>query len=338
MAIKFFTDKIQIGDYNLFEGNGGIQFDGVARAENFVGGVGTFQGSVSGYMSGGNAGAPPAFNTIDKWPFATDTNASDVGDLATTRQSLTNPGQSSPSYGYATAGSPSATNSDKFPFATDTNATSFTALAFSASGRAGQSSLTHGYASGGYIPTPPYRTNTIDKFPFSTDTTGTDVGDLTYATYFPSGLSSDVNGYTAGGTDPGTAVNNIDKFPFASDANATDVGDITQARRKMSSQSSFTHGYVAGGQVIPAPAFLVNTIEKFPFATNSNATDVGDMLTVGEYRSGQSSFVSGYVSGGHASGPPATNVIQKFPFATNSNATDVGDLTQARGDGCGNQH
>jgi hypothetical protein len=78
MTIKIYSDRIDIGDFTLFEGNGGVQFDGVARAENFKGGAGTFQGSVSGYTAGGN---PPSRNTIDKFPFVTDGNATDVGDL-----------------------------------------------------------------------------------------------------------------------------------------------------------------------------------------------------------------------------------------------------------------
>src|SRR6056300_1211357 len=43
----------------------------------------SFQGSTSGYTSGGNLNPPaPVFsNTIDKFPFASDANATDVGDL-----------------------------------------------------------------------------------------------------------------------------------------------------------------------------------------------------------------------------------------------------------------
>ena len=74
-----------------------------------------------------------------------------------------------------------------------------------------------------------------------------------------------------------------------------------------------------------------NTIDKFPFASNANATDVGD-LTVGRYSgAGQSSTASGYASGGtFAPTYPNSNIIDKFPFASNANATDVGDLTQGR--------
>ena len=49
------------------------------------GGSGGFQGSNFGYTSGGKA--PPWTNvdTIDKFPFASDDNATDVGDLTVAR-------------------------------------------------------------------------------------------------------------------------------------------------------------------------------------------------------------------------------------------------------------
>ena len=60
-----------------------------------------FQGTCSGYTSGGNLNAT-ATNTIDKFPFSSDTNATDVGDLA--HMSIRPAGQSSAQYGY-TSGS-----------------------------------------------------------------------------------------------------------------------------------------------------------------------------------------------------------------------------------------
>ena len=45
-----------------------------------------FQGTVSGYTSGGNPG-PTQTNIIDKFPFAADGNATDVGDLTVGRYS-----------------------------------------------------------------------------------------------------------------------------------------------------------------------------------------------------------------------------------------------------------
>ena len=90
-------------------------------------------------------------------------------------------------------------------------------------------------------------------------------------------------------------------------------------------------GFSAGGN--PGPGFG-NVIDKFPFSTDTNATDVGDITALLRDRAGQSSTTHGYNSGG---GPPAINTIDKFLFSTDTNATDVGDLTQGRYDTMGHQ-
>jgi hypothetical protein len=95
---------------------------------------------------------------------------------------------------------------------------------------------------------------------------------------------------------------------------------LTQARRATTGQSSTTHGYTAGG-FIPAGTF--NTIDKFPFAVDSNATDVGDTTELAIGAADHSSSTHGYLSGFG----PSNNSIDKFPFSTDTNATDVGDLT-----------
>jgi hypothetical protein len=112
------------------------------------------------------------------------------------------------------------------------------------------------------------------------------------------------------------------------DGNATDVGDLTLGRYGTGGQSSTTHGYVSGGTPSTAPT-IYNTIDKFPFASDGNASDVGDLASIAHILStGQSSTTSGYTSGGRYGS--ADNVIEKFPFSTDSNSTDVGDLTQGR--------
>jgi hypothetical protein len=336
MAIQFFTDRIKVGDFTLFEGNGGLQFDGVARAENFKGGAGTFQGSVAGYTSGGLSGSPvTSQNIIDKFPFATNSNATDVGDLTANRSFGV--GNSSPTSGYFSA-SNNVNTIQKFLFATDTNATDIGALLNSFSGSAtGQSSSTHGYVSGGSV-TGFGKVNTIQKFPFAIDTNATDVGDATTDFFQRAGQSSIVSGYTTGGFySPDTIpnlLNTIEKFPFAIDSNATDVGDITVVRRGQAGQSSTVSGYTTSGFRGPPENVRVNTIEKFPFSTDTNATDIGDLTRLVAFSTGQSSTVSGYTSGGE---PPLQNNIDKFPFATDTNATDVGDLTQGRYSSAGQQ-
>jgi hypothetical protein len=97
-----------------------------------------------------------------------------------------------------------------------------------------------------------------------------------------------------------------------------------------SGQSSTVSGYTSGGG-----GTAVNTIDKFPFATDENATDVGDLIQARRRATGQSSTVSGYTSGG--SGPLQVDTVDKFPFASDANATDVGNLTQARNEVAGQQ-
>jgi hypothetical protein len=180
-----------------------------------------------------------------------------------------------------------------------------------------------GYTSGGIGPGGTDISNVIDKFSFTSDANATDVGNLTQARYNTSGQSSTENGYTSGGQTP-SIINTIDKFPFASDANASDVGDLTEIKWGLVGQMSAVSGYTSGGRNPGAAPNYKNTIEKFPFASDTNASDVGD-LTVERYGSaGQSSTSHGYTSGGD--GSTVYNTIDKFPFATDANATDVGDL------------
>ena len=245
----------------------------------------------------------------------------------------------------------SSSVNDKFPFASDVVTNIGGSMSVNRGSASGQSSDASGYISGGSS------SNIIDKFPFAIDgTTSTDVGDLSVSVNNPMGQSSNVSGYSTGGyQSPGVPPialryrTTIDKFPFATNSNATNIGALTQARRNAAGQSSDVSGYTSGGQAFqPAPPDIyVNTIDKFPFATDANATDVGDMTRLTQGNAGQSSDVSGYTSGGYGRLPPGSprpaspasvrNIIDKFPFATNANATDVGDLSSLRAGNIGLQ-
>ena len=283
----------------------------------------SFQGSNYGYTSGGST--PGASNIIDKFPFATDTNATDVGDITVARFYVA--GQSSSESGYTSGGDPVTNTIDKFPFATDANATDVGDLTAVRWGLAGQSSSEYGYASAGT--SGGTGGNLIDKFPFATDANATDVGDLTVARYWLAGQSSSEYGYNTGGDGYEDI---IEKFPFATDANATDVGNLTTGRNTPAGQSSSSYGYSSGGY----GAGRQNVIDKFPFASDANATDVGDLSVTRNIGAGQSSTDYGYQSGG--ANPNANNIIDKFPFATDANATDVGDLTAPKLGAAGQQY
>jgi len=317
------------------------------------------QGTTSGYTSGGGSGAPnnpppsTVSNKIDKFPFATDTSATDVADITVAR--YRHSGQSSSENGYnsnggAGGGSPTDARNviDKFPFASDANATDVGDTTTSAGqGVRGQSSRENGYSSGGAeSATGQQMVNVIDKFPFSSDTNATDVGDLTSNRYFGCAQSSTENGYYTGGTYPipmgGVGYyDEISKFPFSSDANATDVGDLTiTSAFNMTGQQSLTNGYASGIRGLTGPPYTYTGIEKFPFSSDANSTSVGDLTVPSrtDNEAGQSSLNNGYNSGGPVY-PPYANwtTIEKFPFSTDANATDVGNLTQGRRSAAGQQ-
>ena len=239
-----------------------------------------------GYSAGGYS--PPESslrNTIDKFPFATATaNATDVGDL--TQGKARSSGNTSPTHGYA-AGGESSINTiikgiDKYSLSSDGNGTDIGDLSQERRGGSSQSSTTSGYHGGGTGPTIFADNTTIDKFPFASDTGGTNVGDLSQARGNVSGNSSGSAGYASGGEIPSpySSVNTIDKFPFASDGTATDVGDlITISTLHCQGQNSTVSGYQAGGNSPAISPGSRNAIQKFPFSSDANATDVGDLTT-----------------------------------------------------------
>jgi len=230
--------------------------------------------------------------------------------------------------GYVSGGRSSTDVIQKFPFSSDTNATDVGELTLGRYSAAGQSSSISGYTSGGFGPP---LVDTIDKFPFAADGAATDVGELTQGRYNIAGQSSSVSGYSAGGKSPAPTPSadhkdTIDKFPFLSDTPATDVGNLTQGIYGASGQSSLVSGYVSGGR---CPPQNFDRIDKFPFASDTNATDIGELTCDRLDAAGQSSTASGYTSGGN-SDPAEVNIIDKFPFSSDTNATDVGDLVAVK--------
>ena len=126
---------------------------------------------------------------------------------------------------------------------------------------------------------------------------------------------------------PSTGSNVIQKFPFAVDEGATDVGDLTYPSWWGSGSSSTTHGYHAGGFASPPgnpyAKATRNDIQKFAFASDGNATDVGDLSADGGHKAiGGSSPSNGYQIGNADN----SNIIEKYSFASDGNASDVANM------------
>lgn len=231
-----------------------------------------------GYMSGGYGPNPVAQSTglsIDKFSFSSTDTASNIGSLSEAKYFAC--GQSSATEGYISGGtksypSPSTTYTDrieKFPFASDSNSRFISTLGVPTTQSMGNSSPTHGYASGGASP---LVTSNVRYFPFSNESSAVLVGQLTIARSGSAEQSSLTHGYVSG-YFPG--VSSIDKFQFSTySISSENIGNLSVARGFGSAgHSSTTHGYTAGGWTPPS----TDVIDKFPFAAGGTASSIGTL-------------------------------------------------------------
>ena len=186
-----------------------------------------------------------------------------------------------------------------------------------------------GYTAGGY--TGSTQSNVMDKFPFASSDDATDIGNLFQARNAVAGTYSTSHGYSSGGYSGSVYSDVIDKFPFSTDENAADMANLSVGRSGVAGQSSTTHGYSSGGGTSGTLPGMQNTIDKFPFSSDTNASDIADLTQARRTSAGHESTTNGYTSGGdRGSGYAPTNTIDKFPFSSDSPASDVGDLTGNR--------
>ena len=78
-----------------------------------------------------------------------------------------------------------------------------------------------------------------------------------------------------------------------------------------------------------------NYIDKFTFASDANATFVGNITGSQSEMAGQSSINTGY---GYGTGEYiASSIIDRISYSSDGNASDVGNLTVSRFAGAGQQ-
>lgn len=211
-------------------------------------------------------------DTIQKFSFAANADATDVGDCSEAREQGT--GHSSGVNGYCcyTIGWPLTSNRvDRFPFATDTNATDVGDVNINSTAWGGISSETHGYYSTDNTVANGALSGNINQFAFANEATAADVGEMIVVVDHCGGSMSETHGYFSGGGSS----NQIQKFSFATLGNATDVGDLLHTGHTPACSSSTTHGYNAGGWM--GEQNPSNQINKWSTATDANAVDVGDL-------------------------------------------------------------
>jgi len=289
----------------------------------------SYQGSSYGYHVG-NTGSTPTTGIINKHSFTSDGNATAAGSLIGTGQYGGIP-HSTASHGYyceAWAG----TRIEKWTFASDgSGVDAGQDLMANVWYGAGAKTEAYGYVLGGTERPPDYSSEKIQKFQFDTSNNATDIGNLTVLTSSnTAGASSSTHGYCAGGitysASPAVYLDVINKTSFSTDGNATDVGNLLTNNYLPGGSNSTTYGYVHGGFYIPPSETYIDVIQKYAFASDGNATDVGNLTQIIHACGGSSSTTYGYRYGGQQTGSARKNVIDKYAFASDGNATDVGDL------------
>lgn len=300
-----------------------------------------FQGNTSGYVS---ASSPIRLRSVDKWPFASDANATCVGNFTTLCRSARAPANSSTD-AYVSGGSPPYTTCiEKFPFANETSGSGVGDLSCAVFSAGGITDFlgSNGYVAGGKRDgiNPP-TVNIIQKYAFSTGTTcvsGCMVGSgplSSWGAFNNTGTNSTENGYTTHRPYNPTNVTAQNKFPFAADANATCLGNLPCFLFSQASISSCTDGYQTGGTINPGTAYGV--IYRHPFSSDTAATNVASLLTARDNATGSSSTTCGYTAGGIGAPNIAFNNIERFPFSTLSPSVSVGNLSADGFDGSGHQ-
>lgn len=307
------------------------------------------QGSSTGFLYGGDTHQNATREYIDTFPFASETSNTTRVSIAGSplgRRKTASSSVSPSNTAYISGGDVRSASAQ--PFTPSSNVydsiikvnTSYSQtdvgdLDEEVRAASSQQSSKNGYVTGGYGQTSSARTNKIRKISFASDGNSTEAGQLTEGKWRVSGHSTPHCGYTSGGDigqpDPS---NRIERFPFSADTYSSDIADLTgSGREQHAGNSSDTHGYVTGGEPRPDPGSGngQTTIEKFSFASNSNATDVGDLNeALFSAMTGVNSTTHGYVAGGTPSTAPGIlvqNDVQKFSFASDGNAVAFGRQT-----------
>ena len=288
-------------------------------------------GEVAGFMVMGST--PTRTDTINKFSFTSDANATDHGDAMFAGNALA--ASSSKTHGFHAGGwDASASNNatdriGKFAFSSNTTGTDHGDLIGVRIYGAGCSSETHGYHASGHIQNGTAQ-NHIQKYAFTSNTTAADVGDLHVTSSEGTGISSATQGFVIGGSNNATGANYgtwIRKWTFASDGNSVGHGDLASITAQAAGCSGETHGIMIGGYSEPSTPTLVDKVQKFAYASNTTASDIGNMHAVRFGQTGAGSTTHAYSAGGNNSSESRQNNIQKVAFASGTDTTDVADLT-----------
>jgi hypothetical protein len=319
------------------------------------------QGSNYGWVIGGNTQGPsPGYpaspnghtDDIQKWAFSSPSNSSDVAEIAGGGYYGMNQGSiRDDSYCYLVGReNPVSDTIDRFPFSAPHPVGDVGELVTlnppntTASKVMGATDGTYGFAMGGSYGSPSVRQDDVTKITFASPAPAADSGaELTSARHQGFGNSDTTNSYmyVHGGApgSPTTHGNIIERGAFSiSTGTFTDHGDLTDGGHYVGAgSSSTTYGYRHGGATHP-PFTYKNVIDKWPYASAGNASDVGDLVQGASACVGATSTSDGWSTGGDVDGSNQENEVTKYSHTSDANASDEGELAVGTesGTGCEN--
>ena len=307
---------------NLIYSHGNTSFESVSGTFTPTVAPSNLAGYVAGSTYGYDVGGNVTNAGINRYPFASDTNATDVGEvISSSHLQYEGTGTCSATYGYTVGGQqpPSPTNPSnnilRFPFTSPEGVASdvgqLTATTRLCCGGISDLANDRGYNVGDITDK-----TMMNRYPTVSPGNATDVANLATSRFWGAGSSSETDGYVIGGETPADT-DVIEKFPFASNASSNQPATILAVNRSQHGHQGETNIYVSGG------ISNADVIQKFTYAADTPATDVGELANPVSMHGGTSATTGyGYVTAGYP-----TNVrIEKFSMVSDGGSSSVGNL------------
>ena len=233
--------------------------------------------------------------TVERIAFSNDTVVADVGDLIT-KAYYTGSGGSSQTHGYVlqTRADSHPDMSQKYTFASSVTASNI-------------------------IASPRGNSPDSERYDFAA-------------------ASSDLHIYVAGGyhnqSAPAVSIDSINRMAIASETSYSEHGNLQRARAGQDTTSSTpTDGYLHGGYTYDNGGNDAQ-IDKWSFASNVTATDIGDMLVSANGRASSASTTHGYSMNGNGVGNLVVlNSADKFNYSGAFLCTGISGLTMQKRSG-----
>ncbi len=296
--------------------------------------------TVAVYHLGGTTGPAAGLTENSKITVSSDTAVNGISNLAVGANDPA--GSCSQTHGYAAgrmAGAP-ASIVERIAYSNDTVVVDVGDLVTKAfySGSGG-SSQTHGYVLQTRHAANP---DLSQKYTFASSITASNIiasprgNSPDSERYDFTAASSDLHLYVAGGyhnqSAPSVSIDSINRMAIASETSYSEHGNLQRGRAGQDTSSSTpTDGYLHGGYTYDTGGNVAQ-IDKWSFASNVTATDIGDLQTAGNGRASSASTTHGYSMHGGGDGPAHTSA-DKFNYAGAFSCTSISGLSTAKRSG-----